>query len=105
MSREEEEKEQARQLEKMREVLRPKPYGSEGQKEEEPFFDEDDELSVESCYEVEKSEIHPIEDEVEVTAARGPAVKRGLTLTPRGSPQKVSKPKEGPQELKEVKLT
>ena len=105
MSSEEEEKERAKQLEKMREVLRPRPDGSEEQGEEEPFFDEDDELSVESCYEVERSEIPLTEDEVEVTAARGPAVKRGLTLTPKGSPQKVSKTKEKPEESKEVKPT
>ena len=60
---------------------------------------------MESCYEVERSEIPLTEDEVEVTAARGPAVKRGLTLTPKGSPQKVSKPKARPEELKEVKPT
>ena len=105
MSREEEEREQAKQLEKMREVLRSRPDGSEEQGEEEPFLDDDDELSVESCWEVTRSEIHPTEDEVVVTAARGPAVKRGLTLTPKSSPQKVSKTKEKPEESKEVKPT
>ena len=70
---------------------------------QESFLDEDDELSVESCYQVEKSEIPPPEDEVAIVTVRGPAVKRSLTLTPKGSPEKVNKPKEGPKESKEIK--
>lgn len=93
MSKEEEERRQAEQVAAMRESLLQGSQGFEEQEEEEPSFDEDDELSVESCYDVKRSEALTSEDEVAQVAVARPAIQRGLTLTPK-TKEKVLDPKE-----------